>query len=141
MSNASNPYDSSSSQDQRPLSFKQWGLSFAVGFVVIVSSAFTMLAFLFGTLIAFAGKDQPSPLDFATLIAGPFGKYFKIGVVGIVPVSLMLGLYSVGRIIRVQKNLLEASTRRHDLLQQLESIRQSQKSSVTTGPKQPETTP
>ncbi len=131
MSFESNPYDATQSSGLSPLTLRQKLISLATGGLVGLASAVTMTAFLFGTVVAFAGHSVPSPIDLPTLFASSMRPFLIAGLLAIVPVALLLSVFSTFRVMRVYRNLFEAGLRRIELRQQLDTVRDSYKLSKT----------
>ncbi len=128
MSNDFNPYAVSQITTSRGLSVPQKLILVAVFSLVTFASAITMTAFLFGILVAVAGQLMPPPVNFSALIASPIGLWIVPGLFCIIPISGWLGMYSMFRVLKVQRSLMEATLRRHVLQQQVDELRQSRRS-------------
>ncbi len=125
MTNDLNPYHVEQPMELIRPSLVQRFLPIVAGGVVVVATAVTMLAFLFGLLVATAGKSAPSPLNFSAVADSSIGRVFRWGALAVVPISLMMGGYLTARILRVQRNLLDARNKRLELRKQVEAIRQA----------------
>lgn len=122
--NEPNPYEASSAA-HFPLTFRQQLLAATVGIVVFASSVIIMLALQFGIMVAFAGRSQPTPVSLPAILSSRLGTLATIGVIAIVPVSLLLGTVSALRVLRIQRTLADAERKRFDLRENVENLRRS----------------
>lgn len=120
-----NPYEVKPGELDISLTTGQQIVAVAVGGIVTIASALTMVAFLFGLLVAIGGKSMPAPISMTDLWAGALGRVFGLMALAIVPIAIALGFYITMRLLRMQRSLLEAKIRRKDLGRQVEEIRQS----------------
>ena len=129
MTSDPNPYDSSQISSLVPLTRGQKLLAAAIGGIVLLSSAATMSAFLFGMLIGVFRDRMPTPLRISALFTGSMLRLTTIGGGVVVVIAVFLGLYSMFRVLKVQQSLMQASARRLELSRQLDTFRQSRPTS------------
>ena len=120
-----NPYEVTPGELDISLTTGQQIVAVTVGGIVTIASAVTMAAFLFGLLVAFGGNSTPTPISLADVWAGSMGRVFGLIAFAIVPIAIALGIYITGRLLRMQRAMLETKIRRMDLLRQVDEIRQS----------------
>ena len=120
-----NPYEVTPGDVDIRLTTGQRIAAVAVGGIVTIASAITMAAFLFGLLVAFGGKSMPTPINLSDVWASSMGPVFSMIALAIIPIAIALGFYITGRLLRMQRAILETKVRRIDLLRQVEEIRQS----------------
>lgn len=120
-----NPYDSPQMASHVPLTLRQKLLATAIGIVVLLSSAATMTAFLFGMLIGVFGDRMPTPKRISALFTGEMLRMTTIGGAIIAVIAVFLGIYSMFRILKVQAALARASEKRLELSRQLDTFRKS----------------
>ena len=58
-----NPYEVTTGKLDVSVTTGQQIVAVAVGGIVMIASAITMAAFLFGLLVAFGGKSMPAPIS------------------------------------------------------------------------------
>ncbi len=121
-----NPYDSSHESLQVPLARGQKLLAVAIGGIVFLSSAATMSAFLFGMLIGVFSERMPTPPRISGLFTGSMLRLTMSGGLMIAVIAVCLGCYSMCRVLKVQRSLMEASVKRLELSRQLDTFRRSQ---------------
>ena len=120
-----NPYDSSQISSLVPVTRGQKLLAVAIGGIVMLSSAVTMSAFLFGMLIGVFRDRMPTPLRISALFTGSMLRLTTTGGVIVAVIAVCLGFYSMLRVLRVQRSLVHASARRLELSRQLDAYRRS----------------
>ena len=118
-----NPYDSSPASSLVPLTRGQRLLAVAIGGIVLLSSAATMSAFLFGMLVGVFSDRMPTPPRISALFTGPMLRLTTIGGVVIAAIAVFLGFYSMCRVLKVQRSLMQASAKRLELSRQLDERR------------------
>ncbi len=121
-----NPYDSSHGSSLVPLARGQKLLAVAIGGIVFLSSAVTMSAFLFGMLIGVFVERMPTPPRISGLFTGSMLRLTMSGGLMIAVIAVFLGCYSMCRVLKVQRSLMEASAKRLELSRQLDTFRRSQ---------------
>lgn len=119
MDRVSNPFAVEGSNSSSALTIRQRLIAVSVGLIVLVCAALTMAAFLFGVLVAVHGTSMPTPIAPEILWTGPLKHWMQAGLVLDVIISVMLCVYVTFRILRMQRLLTEAASRRSALAQQL----------------------
>lgn len=120
-----NPYDSSPASSLIPLTRGQKLLAVAIGGIVLLSSAATMSAFLFGMLVGVFSDLMPTPPRISALFTSPMLRLTTIGGGVIAAIAVFLGFYSMCRVLKVQRSLMQATAKRLELSRQLDTFRQS----------------
>jgi hypothetical protein len=120
-----NPYAASDSAIPQGLTFGQRMAGLALGVLVTFASAASMLALGFGILMAVAGRELPPPMRFSEVLNTRAGQAFGVGSLGIIPASLFLGFRTTLRVFRYQRNIQEAMSRRDELRQQVQQLKEA----------------
>jgi hypothetical protein len=136
-----NPYAANATSIPQGLTFRQRAAGLAVGLLVAVASAASMLALAFGILMAVAGRELPPPMRFSEVLNTRAGQAFAAGSLGIIPASLFLGVRACRRVFRYHRNIQEAMSRRDELRQQLQQLKDARgmKAGGSTDPLQQRT--
>jgi hypothetical protein len=125
MSAEQNPYAASITAIPQDLTFRQRVAGLVLGLLVTGASAASMLALGFGILMAVAGRELPPPMRFSAVLNTRVGQAFSVGSLAIIPASLFLGVRTSLRVFRYQRNIQEAMSRRDDLRQQLQQLKEA----------------
>lgn len=116
MSLPDNPYDAPIEQQRLEFPLHVKVIAAALGAIVVVGTAATLGAFLFGLLILIAGRSQPTPLTTVQWLESPLQKFiFGVGSIFIAVISFLLGSWSVRRIFKSQRLTAEVLYRQRKL--------------------------
>lgn len=119
------PYSVCIDRSAPRLSALQYLVATGIGLAVTIAATVTVLAFLFGAIVAFQGRSMPSPVDLKTVLDGFHLVVIVTTGLLILAGSIAMGVFSMMRVLRVQRGVAEAMMRRMELRDQLRSLRES----------------
>ena len=103
-------------------------LAVAIGVIVAASSVATLVAFLFGLVVALGGQNQPGAVDPWLTIADGGGRWlFLAGLAITLVVSLFLGFFAWRKILTVWQRQQLHTMRRRELLDAVGKYRQARR--------------
>lgn len=103
-------------------------LAVVIGVIVAVSSVATLVAFLFGLVVAFGGQNQPGAVDPWRTIADGGGRWLFWGGLSLtLVVSLFLGFFAWRKILTVWQRQQMHTLRRRELLDAVGKYREARR--------------
>ncbi|MEZ6041607.1 MAG: hypothetical protein R3C20_13965 [Planctomycetaceae bacterium] len=134
---ATDPYRAPLSEIQSAkLSMIQRTMAVVIGVIVMISSMATLLAFLFGIIVAVGGVNQPGQVDpWDVITHSGMGRWILIGGGSLtVIVSVLLGYFGWRKMLLAWQKQAGLDDRRRQLTQSVESFREERGFGKTRSP-------